>query len=60
MEPGGLCPSAGGNPESSAPLGACRQEVGSLCHKGTEQRGEVIKPYHNREYSDFLYIYFLL
>lgn len=25
---------AGDNPESSAPLGACRQEGGSLCLKG--------------------------
>lgn len=33
-EPRGWCPSAGDNPESSAPLGARRQEGGSLCFTG--------------------------
>ena len=41
MEPGGWCPLAGGNPESSAPLEACRQEAGSL-PKNKEQRGELL------------------
>lgn len=33
MEPRGWCPLVGGNPESSAPLEGCRQEVESLINK---------------------------
>lgn len=44
---------AGGNPESSAPLGACRQEVGSLHQEGKSggKSGEVsccVEPAGNR------------
>lgn len=41
MEPRGWCPLAGGNLESSAPLGAYRQEEGSLHQRGgrTHDRG---------------------
>lgn len=45
MEPGGWCPLAGDNPESSAPLGACRQEAGFLHQEGgknKEQRSELL------------------
>lgn len=38
VEPRGWCPLVGGNPESSAPLGACRQEVESLIRKNEKQR----------------------
>lgn len=41
MEPGGWCPLAGDNPESSAPRGACRQEGVSLHRErgGTKSSG---------------------
>lgn len=52
VEPGGWCPLAGGNPESSAPLGACRQEGESLHQEGgknKEQRGELLLSTEEKE-----------